>query len=152
MEATFNIDISDYMSTSEIAEMVRDEVRWQIRDKVEKSLKYVGVGDIIYSAASKAAMQLLEEQDIDIYQKMATKVLECIDDLSKWQVFNDSKDHGKTKGQIEIVYYLPYGCKLIIKLQNKGFPEFLCRNTAAYRKIIRDFVACCKKGFFHKSI
>ena len=100
MEATFNIDISDYMSTSEIAEMVRDEVRWQIRDKVEKSLKYVGVDDIIYSAASKAAMQLLEEQDIDIYQKMATKVFECIDDLSKWQVFNDSKDHGKTKGQI----------------------------------------------------
>ena len=100
MEATFNINISDYMSTSEIAEMVRDEVQYQISDKVKKSLKYVSVGDIIQSAARKTAMQLLEEQDADIHQKMANKVLECIDDLSLYYVLCNDDNGNKSRGQI----------------------------------------------------
>ena len=100
MEATFNINISDYMGTSEIAEMVRDEVQYQIRDKVERSLKYVSVGDIIQSAARKTAVQLLEEQDADIHQKMANKVLECIDDLSLYYVLCNDDNGNKSRGQI----------------------------------------------------
>ena len=100
MEATFNINIGDYMSTSEIAEMVRDEVQYQIRDKVDKALKYVSVSDIIQSAAHKTAMQLLEEQDADIHQKMANKVLECIDDLSLYYVLRNDDNGNKSRGQI----------------------------------------------------
>ena len=100
MEATFNINISDYMSTSEIAEMVHDEIQYQIRDKVDKALKCVSVSDIISNTASKVAIRLLEEQDVDLHQKIADNVLRCIDDLSRWDVFRDSEEFGKTKGKV----------------------------------------------------
>lgn len=100
MEATFNINIGDYISTKEIEEMVRDEVHYQICDKVNKALKHVAISDIIYSVASKTALRLLEEQDADLHKKMATKVLECIDDLSLYYVLCNDDNGNKSRGQI----------------------------------------------------
>ena len=100
MQATFDINIDDYISINEVGEMVRDEVRYQISDKVDKALRYVSVSDIIYSVASKTAMQLLEEQDVDMHQKIADKVLESIDDLSLYYVLRDDDNGNKSKGQI----------------------------------------------------
>lgn len=100
MQATFDINIDDYISINEVGEMVRDEVRYQISDKVDRALRYVSVSDIIYSVASKTAMQLLEEQEVDLHQKIADKVLESIDDLSLYYVLRDDDNGNKSKGQL----------------------------------------------------
>lgn len=100
MQATFDINIDDYMSISEIGEMVRDEVRYQISDKVDRALKRVSISDIIYSTARKTAMQLLEEQEVDLHQKIADKVLESIDELSLYYVLRDDDKGNKSKGQL----------------------------------------------------
>lgn len=100
MKASFNIDINEYLSANEIEAMVRDEVRYYISDKVDKALRHVAISDIIYSTASEIALQLLEEQDVDLHHKVANKVLECVDGLERWNVFCDSKEHGKSKGQL----------------------------------------------------
>lgn len=100
MQASFDIDINDYMTTREIEDMVRDEVRYYISDKVKNTLRQVAISDIIYSTASKTALQLLEEQDVDLHQKIASKVIECVDGLERWNVFCDSKEYGKSNGQI----------------------------------------------------
>ena len=100
MKASFNIDINDYMSVNEIGEMIHDEVRYQISDKVDKALRHVAISDIIYSTARKIAMQILEEQDIDLHQKMADKVLECIDDLSLYYILRNIDDKTLSAGQI----------------------------------------------------
>lgn len=100
MQVSFNIDINDYMSANDIEYMVREEVRYQISDKVDHALKYVAISDIIYSTASKIAMQILEEQDANLHQKMADKVIECVDDLSLYYVFRDDDKGNKSKGQL----------------------------------------------------
>lgn len=100
MQASLSIDINDYMSANEIEEMIRDEVRYQIRDKVDNALRCVTVSDIIYSTASKIAIRLLEEQEVDLHQRMADKVLECVDDLSLYYVFRNDDNGNKSKGQI----------------------------------------------------
>ena len=82
MQVSFDIDINDYMSANDIEDMVREEVRCQISNKVDSALRYVSISDIIYSTARETAMQLLEEQDVDIHHKIANKLAECIDDLS----------------------------------------------------------------------
>ena len=99
MQATFDIDINDYMSDEEIRAMILDEVRYKISDKVDKALRYVSVSDIIYSVASKTAIRLLEENDVDLHQKIANKVLESIDDLSLYDVRDDDNGN-KSKGQL----------------------------------------------------
>lgn len=100
MQVSFNIDINDYMSADDIEDMVRDEVRYQIRDKADNALRCVAVSDIIYTTASKIAMQMLEEQDANLHQKMADKVIECVDDLSLYYVFRDDDNGNKSKGQL----------------------------------------------------
>lgn len=100
MDVSFNIDINDYLSASEIEEMVRDEVRYYISDKVDKTLRHVAISDIIYSTARKVTMQMLEEQDIDLHQKMADKVLECVDDLSLYYILRNNDDETKSAGQV----------------------------------------------------
>ena len=100
MQVSFNIDINDYMSVNDIEDMVREEVRCQISNKVDSALRYVSISDIIYSTARKTAMQLLEEQDVDIHHKIANKLAECIDDLSLYYVLRDDDNGNKSKGQL----------------------------------------------------
>lgn len=100
MDVSFNIDINDYLSANEIEEMVRDEVRYYISDKVDKALRHVAISDIIYSTARKVTMQMIEEQDIDLHQKMADKVLECVDDLSLYYILRNTDDETKSAGQV----------------------------------------------------
>lgn len=100
MKASFNIDINDYMSVDEIGEMIRDEVRYQISDKVDKALRHVAISDIICNTARKVTMQMLEEQDVDIHQKMTDKVLDCVDDLSLYYILRNINDETKSAGQI----------------------------------------------------
>lgn len=100
METTFSININDYLSAGEIEDMVRDEVRYQICDKVDRILKHTSISDIIKYTASEIVMQTLEEQDMDLHQKMADKVLECIDELSLYYVLRNDDNDNKSKGQL----------------------------------------------------
>ena len=97
MEASF--DIEDYFDADEIDEMVRAEAEYIIRDKVNKALRSVSISDIIYSTASKTAIEILEEQEVDLHQKIADNVLECIDDLSIYCILRNDDNGNKSKGQ-----------------------------------------------------
>ena len=65
MEVSF--DIEDYFDTAEIDEMVRYEAKYVIEDKVNKALRDVSVSDIIYSTASKIAIEILENYEVKVY-------------------------------------------------------------------------------------
>lgn len=97
MEVSF--DIEDYFDTDEINEMVRNEAKYVIRDKVNKALRSVSISDIIYSTASKIAIEILKEQEVDLHQKIAEKTLECIDELSLYHILRDYDSGNKSKGQ-----------------------------------------------------
>lgn len=97
MEASF--DIEDYFDSNEIYEMVRYEAQYIIEEKVNKALRVVGISDIIFDVAYKTTLNILEEQEIDLHQKIADKTLECINDLSLYHVLRDDKDGKKSKGQ-----------------------------------------------------
>ena len=97
MEVSFNIE--DYFNSNEIDEMVRAEVEYIINDKVNKSLRAVSVSDIISNVAYKTTINILKEQEVDLHQKIADKVLECIDDLSLYHILRNDDDGNKSKGQ-----------------------------------------------------
>lgn len=97
MEVSF--DIEDYFDTDEINEIVRAEAEYIIRDKVDKALRVVSISDIIYSTASKIVINILKEQEVDLHQKIADKTLECVDELSLYDILRDDDNGNKSKGQ-----------------------------------------------------
>lgn len=97
MEVSFEIE--DYFDSNEIYEMVRYEAQYIIEEKVNKALRIVGISDIIFDVAYKTTLKILEEQEVDLHQKIADKTLECIDDLSLYYVLRDNDDGTKSKGQ-----------------------------------------------------
>ena len=97
MEIKFNIE--DYIGADKIKEKVRDEVEYAIREKVNKALRAISISDIIYSTARKIAIEILEEQEVDLYQKIADKTLECVDELSLYHILRDDDSGEKSKGQ-----------------------------------------------------
>lgn len=97
MEVSFNIE--DYFDSNEIDEIVRSEAGYIINEKVNKYLRGISISDIIFNVAYKTTLKILEEQEVDLHQKIADKVLECIDDLSLYYVLRDDNDGKKSKGQ-----------------------------------------------------
>ena len=97
MEVSFEIE--DYFDSNEIYEMVRYEAQYIIEEKVNKALRIVGISDIISNVAYKTTINILKEQEVDLHQKIADKVLECIDDLSLYHILRNDDDGNKSKGQ-----------------------------------------------------
>lgn len=93
------INIEDYLDHDEIKEMVRCETACAIREKVNRVLGAIGIQDIVYNVARQIVMQILEEQEVNLHQKIAEKALECVDDLSVYNVFRTDSDGSKSKGQ-----------------------------------------------------
>lgn len=100
MQMSFSVDIDNYISTQEIEEMIQDEIKYQITDKVIETLRILSITDIIRMTANKIVLQLIEEQDVDFRQKLADKTLECIDDLSLYHILRNNDNGEKSKGQI----------------------------------------------------
>lgn len=99
MENSFTINIDDYFYEYEIAQMVRDEVRYYIRNRVEEAFETKSISSIISNVASDITMRILAEQDVDIHQKIADKILECLDDLSLYYILRDDYNGNRSKGQ-----------------------------------------------------
>lgn len=94
-----SLNIEDYLDHDEIKEMVRDATGRAIREKINRVLGAIGVQDIVYNVARQIVMQILEEQEVNLHQKIAEKTLECVDDLSVYNVFRTDSDGSKSKGQ-----------------------------------------------------
>lgn len=98
MQASFNVE--NYLSYDEIKAIVREEIQYEIQQNVKAYLKSVSIDKLIGYAAKEFVLQLCEEQDVDVYSGIASKVQVHIDGLQSWNVFYDHKDYGKSKGQI----------------------------------------------------
>lgn len=94
-----SLNIEDYLDNDEIKEMVRDATGRAITEKVNHVLGAIGIQDIVYNVARNIVIQILEEQEIDLHQKIAEKTLECVDDLSLYNIFRNNSDGNKSKGQ-----------------------------------------------------
>lgn len=94
-----SLNIEDYLGHDEIKEMVRDATGYAIREKINHVLGVIGIQDIVYNVARHIVIQILEEQEVDLHQKIAEKTLECVDDLSLYHVFRSDSDGNKSKGQ-----------------------------------------------------
>ena len=94
-----SLNIEDYLDHDEIKEMVRDATGRAITEKVNHVLGAIGIQDIVYNVARHIVIQILEEQEIDLHQKIAEKTLECVDDLSLYNIFRNNSDGNKSKGQ-----------------------------------------------------
>ena len=98
-----SLNIEDYLDHDEIKEMVRDATGRAIIEKVNHVLGAIGIQDIVYNVARNIVIQILEEQEIDLHQKIAEKTLECVDDLSLYNIFRNNSDGNKSKGQ-QVLY------------------------------------------------
>ena len=94
-----SLNIEDYLDHDEIKEMVRDATGRAITEKINRVLGAIGIQDIVYNVARHIVIQILEEQEIDLHQKIAEKTLECVDDLSLYNIFRNNSDGNKSKGQ-----------------------------------------------------
>lgn len=87
--AEITVNIEDYVSNADIAEMVRDAVRYQIQKKAEHIVSYYGYDALINNVAYETVRQMLDEQGFDIDEMLTENVKEVIDDLSAFTVFYD---------------------------------------------------------------
>lgn len=99
MKTSFTIDVYDYFDEYEIEQIIRDEVRCYIRNRVRDSLGINSISTIISNVAGDITMRILAEQDVDIHQKIADKTLESIDELSLYYILRNDDTGNKSKGQ-----------------------------------------------------
>ena len=91
--AEITVDIEDYVSESDIAEMVRDAVEYQIRQKAKHVVDYYGYDTLINNVAYETVKQMLDEQGLDINEMLTKSVKEVIDNLSAYTVFYDGAEY-----------------------------------------------------------
>lgn len=99
MKTSFTIDVYDYFDEYEIEQIIRDEVRCYIRNRVRDSLGINSISTIISNVAGDITMRILAEQDVDIHQKIANKTLESLDELSLYYILRNDDTGNKSKGQ-----------------------------------------------------
>lgn len=87
------VDIEDYVSESDIAEIVRDAVRYQIRENVSNTINWYGYDTLINNVAYETVRQMLDEQGLDIDEMLTEKVKNVIDGLSAYTVFYDGAEY-----------------------------------------------------------
>lgn len=87
------VDIEDYVSESDIAEIVRDAVRYQIRENVSNTINWYGYDTLINNVAYETVRQMLDEQGLDIDEMLTESVKRVIDKLSEYTVFYDGAEY-----------------------------------------------------------
>lgn len=91
--AEITVDIEDYVSESDIAEMVRDAVEYQIREKARHVVDYYGYDTLINNVAYAIVRQMLDEQGLNIDEMLTESVKRVIDELSSFTVFYDGAEY-----------------------------------------------------------
>ena len=91
--AEITVNIENYVSESDIAEMVRDAVRYQVQEKARHVVDYYGYDTLINNVAYETVRQMLDEQGLDINEMLTESVKEVIDDLSAYTVFYDGAEY-----------------------------------------------------------
>lgn len=91
--AEITVDIDDYMDKSDIAEMVRDAVEYQIRENVNNTINWYGYDTLINNVAYETVRRMLDEQGLDIDEMLTEKVKDVINELSSYTVFYDGAEY-----------------------------------------------------------
>lgn len=91
--AEITVDIEDYVSESDIAEMVRDAVRYQIQERVGNTINWYGYDTLINNVAYETVRQMLDEQGLDINEMLTESVKNVINKLSEYTVFYDGAEY-----------------------------------------------------------
>ena len=91
--AEITVDIDDYMDKSDIAEMVRDAVEYQIRENVGNTINWYGYDTLINNVAYETVRRMLDEQGLDIDEMLTEKVKDVINGLSSYTVFYDGAEY-----------------------------------------------------------
>lgn len=91
--AEITVDIEDYVSESDIAEMVRDAVRYQIQEKARHVVDYYGYDALINNIAYETVRRMLDEQGLDIDEMLTENVKRVINELSSYTVFYDGAEY-----------------------------------------------------------
>lgn len=91
--AEITVDFEDYMSESDIAEMVRDAVQYQIREKARHVVDYYGYDTLINNVAYVTVRQMFDEQGLDINKMLTESVKKVINKLSEYTVFYDGAEY-----------------------------------------------------------
>lgn len=93
------VDFEDYVSESDIAEMVRDAVRYQIQEKAKHVVDYYGYDTLINNVAYEIVRQMLDEQGLDINEMLTESVKKVINKLSEYTVFYDGAEYNSYGAQ-----------------------------------------------------
>lgn len=93
------VDIDDYMDKYDIAEMVRDAVEYQIREKARHVVDYYGYDTLINNVAYETVRQMLDEQGLDINEMLTESVKKVINKLSEYTVFYDGAEYNSYGAQ-----------------------------------------------------
>lgn len=91
--AEITVYIEDYVSESDIAEMVRDAVRYQIKERVGNTINWYGYDTLINNVAYETVRQMLDEQGLDINEMLTESVKKVINKLSEYTVFYDGAEY-----------------------------------------------------------
>jgi len=101
------IDVKDYLSESEIKEIVKDELRFKVRQQfdlnnIERIFTNSAYG-IVWEEVNKSI-------DYDMTEFIKNKVIEVISNLSNYSVFRDKGDYiyGRDKNSIAQEYLNQY--------------------------------------------
>lgn len=97
--AEITVDFEDYVSESDIAEMVRDAVQYQIREKARHVVDYYGYDTLINNVAYVTVRQMLDEQGLDINEMLTESVKKVINKLSEYTVFYDGAEYNSYGAQ-----------------------------------------------------
>lgn len=97
--AEITVDLEDYVSESDIAEMVRNAVRYQIKEKARYVVDYYGYDTLINNVAYETVRQMLDEQGLDINEMLTESVKKVIDKLSEYTVFYDGAEYNSCGAQ-----------------------------------------------------
>lgn len=97
--AEITVDIEDYVSESDIAEMVRDAVEYHIGQKVKHVVDYYGYDTLINNVAYETVRRMLDEQGLDIDGMLIENVKRVIGELSSFTVFYDGAEYNSYGAQ-----------------------------------------------------
>lgn len=97
--AEITVDIEDYVSESDVAEMVRDAVEYQIREKARHVVDYYGYDTLINNVAYETVRQMLDEQGLNIDEMLTESVKKVINKLSEYTVFYDGAEYNSYGAQ-----------------------------------------------------
>lgn len=101
------IDVKDYLSESEIKEIVKDELRFKIRQQFDIN----NIERIFTNSAYHIVWEEVNKSiDYDMTETIKNKVIEVISNLSNYSVFRDKGDYiyGRDKNSIAQEYLNQY--------------------------------------------